>query len=243
MRSLTFYILMVLCLSYLIPGSVLAGRLESERYRIEFFPHFLPEGVDKQEKQEKIAEKVDIAKDPMAVAFSKDGYFVRRGFPYITSIKPFRLSVEPLSLDLSTNLPGIPVLRNVAIAVDVGSSSSYQLSLFVDRQLTNSRGEEIAPTSCDKNCTINRSGVWKKAGSLGLGYNIKGSDAPADFVNENFYRPFPAKKRNQDDMVVMSGKGIAKESQANLTVKANLTSDQTGGVYTNKIYLIALPQY
>ena len=178
--------------------------------------------------------------------FDGSGYVVQAGFQYINTIIPFTFKISNLDIDFGSVVPGVVSTRSNVLTVTTGSAYGYSVKAIEDHPLKQSGNTTTIPdTSCDlaTPCIKTNADVWSDIARFGFGYNMAGSDVDAtDFINSNYYRPFPVENTDQP-VVVMSKNGVATSSAATVTYKININANQAAGTYQNAIQFIAIPSF
>ncbi len=176
--------------------------------------------------------------------YSSTGYEVRAGFQYIHSIIAFSFAISNLSIDFGSLTPDTPATASNILTVKAGGAGGYEVLAYENHPLRNQQATAIADTSCDSNdCTEAQAGVWQLASTDGFGFNMSGTDIPADFVDSTYYRQFADNSAAESAQVVMSNDGVTRQSQATVTYKVNVSGSQAAGKYENAITFIAVPGY
>jgi hypothetical protein len=178
--------------------------------------------------------------------FDGSGYVIQAGFQYISSIIPFSFKISDLDINFNSLIPGVPSLDSNTLTITTGSAFGYSVKAIEDHPLRRSDGVTTIPnTSCDlaTPCLIGDANVWSDNARYGFGYNMSGVDVnTADFVNSNYYRPFPVEGTDQP-AIVMSKGGVATSSASTVTYKVNIDASQATGTYQNAIIYIAIPSF
>lgn len=178
--------------------------------------------------------------------FDGSGFVVQAGFQYIYSLIPFSFKISDLNIDFGTLTPGIPSTQSNVLTVTTGSAFGYSVKAVEDHPLRLSDGTATIPdTSCDlaTPCLQTDADLWSDNARYGFGYNMSGTDTnAADFVNSDYYRPFPVQDIDQP-AIVMSKGGAATSSASTVTYKINIEDTQAAGTYQNSIQFIAIPSF
>jgi len=178
--------------------------------------------------------------------FDGSGFVVQAGFQYINTFIPFSFKISNLDIDFGSLVPDVPSTRSNVLTVTTGSAFGYTVKAIEDHPLRLSDGATTIPdTSCDlaTPCLQTDANIWSDNGRYGFGYNMSGVDInTSDFVNSNYYRPFPVQNIDQP-AIVMSKNGVATSSAATVTYKLNIEGSQAAGEYQNSIQYIAIPSF
>ncbi len=172
-------------------------------------------------------------------------YIVKAGFQYYYSIIPFSFSISKTNIDFQTLQPQQPKTDNLTLTISNGSAYGYQVLVKENHPLQNPQtGDQIPDTSCDPGTSCNEydANLWTQTTSYGFGYNMSGDDVDtSDFINSDYYRPFPSLSQDEEGAVVMSSSNVGRNRQATMTLKINISSTQAAGKYTNQLIFIAVP--
>ncbi len=177
--------------------------------------------------------------------YTSTGYKVRAGFQYIHSIIPFRFQISTTSLAFGTLTP--EVLTNqklLTLTVNSGSAGGYQVTAQENDPLSSQTGKTILDTSCDlaDTCTHTDAGTWTQTTTYGFGYNMTGTDVPAEFSGSK-YKNF-ADSPGENPVKIM-GKTIAQGHEAGrnkiatMSARINISTVQAAGTYRNILMFIA----
>lgn len=226
----------------LFPQNVLADNLKSPAYEIQMGTINITGG----EKTSSTYKLSDTVGQTFQGKFSSTGYVILAGFQYIHSLIPFSFKISNLDLNYGSLVPGTPSLLSNILTVTTGSAYGYSVKTIEDHPLRLSDGSTTIPdTACDlaTPCLPTDANIWSDNTRYGFGFNIQGTDVDTgDFVNANYYRPFPVQNIDQPT-VVMSRSGVATDSAATVTYKVNVTGNQAAGIYQNSIQFIAIPSF
>ncbi len=244
MKATTFALAAVLVGSiFFIPRAIWAQEpLESSRYKLEFGPYSI--GAPNPTPVAKQPEAKNRDKDKSELSWTD--FIVRSGFPQDSSTQPFELSINHTSINLGSLQPETPLLTTVDLSISLGSARGYELSLLADRPPTSSRGKIIPGTICDddKNpCSAKKAQRWTKSNRFGFGYTLNGDGIAGDFISAQYYRPLPDASKSEEFTSILSRALADGTQKATITYKTLIGNDQPSGVYTNTIYIRALPRY
>jgi len=175
--------------------------------------------------------------------YSSSNYKARVGFQYIHSLKPFSFTISDLAINLGSLIAQTPATDANTLTVSCDNAGGYQVLAFESHPLK-SGDNYISDTTCDGNdCDQTSAGVWVQNTTYGFGFNINGDDTPADFVDSTYFRQFADDSAGESAQVVMSNSGTVTNSQATVTYKANIDSNQATGKYQTSIVYLAIPTY
>jgi hypothetical protein len=175
--------------------------------------------------------------------FSSAGYRVKSGFQYIYSIIPFSFTISSLSINFGNLTAQTPATASETLTVSSGGAGGYQVMASENNPLKNSSSGTIPNTNCDVSCTNAAAAVWSSTSKYGFGFNMSGSDIPADFIDLTYYRPFADRSVSQSPQVVMSSVNVGSSRQSTVNYKVNISGTQAAGVYNNTIMYTAIPSY
>lgn len=176
--------------------------------------------------------------------YSSTDYKVRAGFQYIHSIIPFSFSISDILVDFGTLTPQTPKTQQATLTVSAGGAGGYVVKASENNPLTSTAGSTIPDTTCDNgNCTESQAEVWTQNTTYGFGFNMSGTDIPADFVDTTYFRQFANRDSGESPQVIMSGTNVGRNKQAIITYKVNVSPTQPAGVYRNVLSFLAVPTY
>lgn len=140
-----------------------------------------------------------------------------------------------------------PVFRTTNISLS-SLNKIFMVTAYENNPLLiTSSNTTIPDTTCDNGyCSEIRSSLWENTLTYGFGYrcdNISGTTCPAEFKENNFYRQFADKSKNETPQIIMSGNAGDKNPQIQITYKVNISKTQISGSYANTITYIASPGY
>jgi hypothetical protein len=121
----------------------------------------------------------------------------------------------------------------------------YSVSAFETSKLKKSGSSDTIPdTTCDSGpCTETSATVWTTPSNNGFGYNLTGNDISADFINSNYFRPFPDLSLSESPATVMTTSSAGKNRVATVTYKLSVSGAQAAGNYSTQVVYIATPVY
>jgi len=141
---------------------------------------------------------------------------------------------KPDTLVFGSN-SGVEV-QKISVGVKSGLNGSALLEVMEKSSLKLVLGNTILPeTKCDesKQCTSLVAQKWTNPNSYGWGVHVESTYAPADFINENTFRPFSKVLPRK----ILSGSGNGPV-EGILEIKVNKTAG-LGGSYSGKLELTA----
>lgn len=185
-------------------------------------------------------------------------YKVRVGFQYIVRPEDFSISVSNSLIDFGTLSPTNPITRTNTISVSNLSAPGFLVTASENHQLLAPRSGAIIPdTTCDRgSCSESFASQWTSALTYGFGYRcdavsvlIAGtksrgcvSNDLAFFYNKDAFRQFPDASKSEKAIPILKG-GRGRNQKGTITYKANISSSQPAGLYTNSITYILTPTF
>ncbi len=149
-------------------------------------------------------------------------------------------------MDFGSILPNTPTTQALTATVS-HRGQGYEVKVYEEHPLRRlSDADTIPDTSCNggaQTCNETSANVWTLSSAYGFGYNASGDDITADFVDSTYYRPFPDKSAGEDAATFMSSNQTAKNRQATITMKVNISPIQPAGTYQTVVNFIAVPKY
>lgn len=245
LKKILYYCFFVLIFCFFILNLLksYAFEMESSQYQIDFSNINITSG-NKSSASYKLSDTVG---QTAAGQFQSSGYVIKAGFQYIHSIIPFRFTISNTQINFGTVIPSNPVTKNTILTVTFGQSGSYQVTAIEEGPMkTLNEGYYIPDTSCDggnNTCSESVAKSWTSTAAYGFGYNMSGQDIPTDFIDSNYYRPFPDRLQNESPAVVMFSNNIGINRQATVTFKLNVSPLQPGGNYQTIINFAAIPSF
>jgi len=178
--------------------------------------------------------------------FTGTNYKVRSGFQYVMSIIPFAFSITPLTVDFGTLAANTPATISGTLTVSIGGAYGYQVTAYENHQLmVHATGAKIPDfTGDDGTCTTPIPAcTWLVNTTYGFGYNMSGTDVPADFVNNTYYKQFADDSAAESPVAVMSGSNVGRNKQAAIRYTVNISATQEAGDYEDTITFTATPSF
>lgn len=222
--------------------SVFAVDMQSNQYRIQYGNMNIG-GKDQTSASYGLSTTLG---QTAAQQFTSDGYVVKAGFQYIHSKIPFRFTISNINIALGTLTPNTFSTATTGLIVSFGAAGQYQVTAVEQGPLQTLSGNSIPDTSCDggaNTCSETSAKTWTSTSAYGFGYNMSGTDIPADFTNGNFFRPFPDSTTSETPSVVMSDTNVGVGSSATVTFKVNVSSIQAAGSYQTIVRYTATPSF
>jgi len=178
--------------------------------------------------------------------YSGNNYKVRSGFQYVMSIIPFAFSIDHTTVDFGTLSANTPATVSGTLTISVGGAYGYQVTAFENHQLmVHGTGAKIPDfTGDDGTCTTPTPAcTWLANTTYGFGYNMSGTDVPADFVNKTYYKQFADDSAAETVAAIMSGSNVGRNKQATIRYTTNISATQEAGAYENTVTFTATPSF
>lgn len=227
-------VLLLICSLYAV-STVHAVEMESPRFRIE------SGSIDFS-----VPEKTTTTQSfstPEIEKFDSEGLIMKTD-NQTTESTPFRFVLEKSLLSMGNAVPGTPAVVSSTVSVS-GGRTVYQVLVDESDFLKKLSGETIPDTTCNsqKKCTPKIAAPWNSVSTYGFGYTAEGQDVAADFINTDYFRPFPNRKKNDGSVVFMKGFEKSDEKHSTITLKTILSAIQADGTYENTVTFTATPGY
>ncbi len=184
--------------------------------------------------------------------YSGTGGKVRAGFQYIGSLIPFSFKISGegvTSVDFGIIDPTNPVTRTQTLSVTNGSAHGFVVTIAENHALLDPpTGSSIPDTTCNAgDCTSTTATLWDSIFAYGFGYRCDQvgvtNYCPTDFATTNFYRPVANTSLSQNPATVMSGANVGRNMQVQITYKANISTSQGAGFYSNVLTYVLTPTF
>lgn len=241
-KYLIYLIFQLVFFTLLSPTGIHADYLKSPTFEIQMSTVNITGG----EKTSTSYKLTDTVGQTFQGQFNSSGYVILAGFQYIHTLIPFSFKISNLDINFGSLVPAIPSLLSNTLTVTTGSAFGYSVKAIEDHPLRTLDGANTIPdTACDlaTPCLPTDASLWTDNTRYGFGFNIQGSDVDTtDFVNANYFRPFPIQNIDQPT-VIMSRGNVATSSAATVTYKVNISGTQAAGTYQNAIQYIAIPSF
>lgn len=244
-RLYCFLALIYLITTFCFPQLSFADDLKSPAFEIQMSTINITGG--RKSNESGTVNLTDTVGQTFQGQFDSAGYAILAGFQYINTLIPFSFKISNLDINFGNLIPGVPgTPKTNILTVTTGSAFGYSVKAIEDHPLRMSNGVTTIPdTACDlaTPCLPTDANLWTDNARYGFGYNMSGADVDTtDFVNSNYYRPFPVQNIDQP-VTVMSSPGIATSSAATVSYKINISGSQAAGTYQNSIQYIAIPSF
>lgn len=223
---------------------VFAENLESSSYRIQFGNFNVTSG-EKSSASYNVTDTVGQTGSGPYGQYGVSGYFVGSGFQYIYQIDNFRFAISKIGIDLGTLSPGIHNTDSHTLTITTRGAGGYRVYAYEAHPLLHSNGVASIPdTTCDAGtCSYTTAQLWTNLTKTGFGFNMTGSDIPADFTNANYFRQFADASAAEPMQTVMSSPDVAINKSATVTYKAGASGSQAEGNYSTYIVFVAVPGF
>lgn len=177
--------------------------------------------------------------------YGTSNYFVGGGFQYIYQIPEFEFAISTTSIDFGELIIGQHATQNHTMSISTRGAGGYAVYARAAHALRHQTGAATIPhTSCDaSNCTLTTAEVWTNPAVAGFGYNMSGTNVPADFTDNTYFRPMADQELAESAQVVMSSSDIANNETATITYKVGVGANQQAGRYSTEVRFTAVPGY
>jgi len=250
-KSAGFFLVLLILIIILIPTTIAANpaQMESSRYKIQM-PSINSE-AGKMTSDSNINLSTTLG-ELVAGEFARNGYIVKAGFQYIHSIIPFTFTVSNANINFGELQPYQPATASANLIVSFGGEYKYSVSAIAQTRFQTLNGLKFIPdTQCDpgKSCSKTTANLWIAATTEGFGYNMLGEDIPNDFLNFQYYRPFPIQNLGDEPQIIMENNDVTLKSarpythQSTIVFKTNIGPLQAAGTYQTIINFIATAGY
>ncbi len=171
-----------------------------------------------------------------------ENYQVTTGFEDIENSQSFSFSISNNLVDYGPLTPTNPVSRTTNLIISKGSSRSYSVFAFANRQLSDTNSHSIPDTTCDNGtCSETSPAIWSSNLSFGFGYrceNADGSGCTEDFSRTDYFKQFANDSKSESYQPIINGFDSRK---AKIEYKVNISNNQAKTNYSNSITFIAVP--
>ncbi len=236
----SIFILSVLCLQIRAAHAI---NMHSTQYRIQFSDINIG-GTTHTSSSYKISSTLG---QTAAREFDSNGYVIKAGFQYLHSIIPFLFRLSKTSVNFGTITAGNFYDDTATITVSFGSAGQYQVKVAEQGPLKTFAGNASIPdTTCNggaSTCTVSTAAVWNNASRDGFGYNMTGTDIPADFTDSTYFRPFPDTNAAGSPQVVMSSVNVGVTHQSTIKFRLAVSATQAAGSYQTVVKFVATPSF
>lgn len=249
MKLKIFIFILVSGFRFLVP-SALAQHFSSSSYIIDWGNFNITSGS----KASTNYSLTDTVGQNAPGAYTSTGYVVKSGFQYIyDTFNQFSFSINNLSIDLGSLVPGVASTATNIITVTTPSGHGYQIMAQENHPLSLNSGITIPDTACNigSTCTVSSANVWSSLSAYGFGFNVLGINSSgvvnnvgtsAYFTDNTYFRPF-AVVPPDTNQIIMSENLPIKNHSGRVSYKANISNTQAAGNYQNSIIFTAVPKY
>ncbi len=240
---------LILLFIFLFPEKIKSQSFTSPTYNIEFGNFNMTSG----KKTSDSYTLTDTVGQNAPGRYTSNGFTVKSGFQYIYDLaETFSFSISDLDLPFGSLTPNIGSTQSNIITITSPSTRGYEILAIANHPLL-SNNYTIPDTSCDNDdCSPDTSAPWTLSTTHGFGFNTLGINSSGTvtnigtsnyFTDSTYYRPFAVLSQNDLPQVFMSEDSRVTDRQAKITYKVNISPNQSSGVYSNLINLIAIPKY
>lgn len=235
--------LLLLISAFTLSTPVLAERLESDSYVIQFGNFNITAG-EKSSASYNVTDTVGQTGAGPYGEYGTSNYFIGGGFQYIYQIDEFFFQISKLYIDLGTPAANSPTTDSHTLTVST-RNAGYQVYAYEEHPLRHRNGLYTIPdTTCDAGtCTQSAAALWTNVAIPGFGFNMTGDDIALDFVNANYFRQFADDSNSEAMQVIMSSPNVSVNRRSTVTYKAGITGSQAAGTYETAIVFVAVPSY
>lgn len=177
--------------------------------------------------------------------YTSTGYIVFSGFQYIYAIPQFSFRITNLSVPLGELIIG-QFSENSHQLLITTRSGGYSVYARADHELRRAGGaaaSALPHTSCDSSCSISSAETWTNPLNIGFGFNVQGTHASSDFVDNTYFRPFADAEDTQASQIIAAHNAVIKEDVLTVNYRAAVGSTQAAGDYSTTINYLAVPTY
>jgi hypothetical protein len=147
-------------------------------------------------------------------------------------------------IDFGLLTANTPVIRQAIATITNGNVPGYIVSVSENQPLSTGANAEIPDTVCDIEqsapCTTTQASPWNTNTSYGFGYNMTGLTVPQDFRAPEYFRPFPATRRNEQASIIMQSQARKVSDSAAMNLRVVISQNQPVGQYRNVLSFTAL---
>ena len=185
----------------------------------------------------------DVVGQVAAGVFTSKGFIINAGFLNGAAGTFLNFSVSPTTADFGALTSDTPVTRDLTIKIANGNYPGYIVKASQNQPLKTTVEAEIPDTACDSSdnpCTKAQGTLWQSLTSYGFGYRMSGRTVPSDFLNDNYFRPFPATRKSEQPVIVMQSQAKKVTDEGKMHLKLNVSKNQPVGQYRNVISFTAI---
>ncbi len=185
----------------------------------------------------------DVVGQVAAGIFTSKGFIINAGFLNGAAGTFLNFSVSPTLADFGQLTAETPVTRDLTIKIANGNYPGYIVKASQNQPLKTFVEAEIPDTACDSSdnpCTKAQGTLWQSPTSYGFGYRMSGRTVPTDFLHANYFRPFPATRKNEQPVIVMQSQAKKVTDEGKMHLNLNVSKDQPVGQYRNVISFTAI---
>lgn len=215
----------------------MAVEMESPNYRLEI------ENYEQDASASSALETSDyetpVLPRNITAAFEENGYAVLTADEDSQREVTFTLSKTDVSFDDANKTPDTDELN-----VSVGAAGEFGYEIYMikkDSIFHNSTKDVIPHTQCNDEwnpCTPRFARLWTQESSYGIGFSLAGKDKPADFTDDEFFRPFA----EAEAVTIMQNVSVGEPREGRMTIKLNPDPSQPEGTYEGMYELRLIPK-
>jgi hypothetical protein len=247
LRTICPYLILLLLISFLLNTKynilnislAFAEDMSSQNFKLQGGDFTMTSG-SKASPNYKLS---DVVGETAVGSYTSKGYILNAGYLNTAAGSILAFSVSPTLIDFGSLLPNSPVVRSITLTIANGDVLGYRVKVAEDQPLSTNLGVEIPDTKCDsptQPCTLAQGSSWNQETSYGFGYRMAGKTTPSDFLNSDYYRPFPSKRKNDSPALVMQSNARKATDQATMNLRVVVGRSQPVGQYHNVIHFTAL---
>lgn len=220
--------------------ALLADNMRSNSYELQLGNFNMTSG----EKSSTGYTVTDTVGQTAAGEFNSTGYTVYAGFQYLYALSEFSFKISDLSISLGE-------LQSTAFSTGTNQliistrTGGYTIYAGATKPFEEQENPSyfIPFTSCNTGCTISTAAPWTSVNYPGLGFNVDGLHAYADFTDTTYFRPFADLSASESPQPIASATSKVTDDTLDITYKATIPADQASGNYETAIEFLAVPSY
>lgn len=174
--------------------------------------------------------------------FNSDGYTVLSGFQYIYALPEFNFRILLIAINLGSQNANTFSTASHELSIST-RAGGYTILARAQHELSKASGDVIPFTECDSACTISAAQPWINPYNHGLGFNVSGAHASADFATADYFRPFANADLGEDAQVIAAHSSIVKDDILTVTYQLSVSESQAAGIYGTVVDYTAVPNY
>lgn len=233
MRLSIFFCLFILFLFIYMRFSH-ATEMESTRFRVDL--ENLSSQTDYSMQNSNPAVSNVINQHDM-LKFDNRDYSLNENPPSLSK-KPFIFSLSNANVNFSNIVSSTFKQSSIKLMINPGDIQGSQITVLQEKPFETLSGNIFPNTNCDGGsgtCNKSISSRWISNSAYGFGYSLSTD-------NKDYYRPFPLKSNNEEEIVLMSNQ-TPEIKQITINFRLNTSTTQTKGNYKTSVDFVALPKY